>query len=163
MLGQFMSSTQFYLYGRNNFTRTGHEKSKKSYEKPDLLEDPNLDLSGKVYIVTGANTGVGREIATFLAIKRATVYMVCRNPERANTAKEEIVKLSDNKNVFVVIGDCSLESDIRRIWNEFSSHQASLTVSKSLPSSASSSSSEECKPPSLSGLICNAGALLNTR
>ena len=44
----------------------------------------------EVYIVTGANAGVGREVARFLAKQLATVYMLCRNKGRAEAAKEEI-------------------------------------------------------------------------
>jgi NAD(P)-dependent dehydrogenase (short-subunit alcohol dehydrogenase family) len=44
------------------------------------------DLSGKVYLVTGGNAGIGYETVRFLAIKNATVYMGCRSPAKGNTA-----------------------------------------------------------------------------
>ncbi len=45
--------------------------------------------------------------------------MVCRNQERANKARDEIVAETGNDQVKVLICDCSLESEIRRMWEEF--------------------------------------------
>jgi len=44
------------------------------------------DLKGKVFIVTGANSGTGYQCALALAEKGATVVMACRNPKRAQDA-----------------------------------------------------------------------------
>ena len=35
---------------------------------------------------TGANSGLGKEVAQYLASKHATVYMVCRSAERGQKA-----------------------------------------------------------------------------
>lgn len=43
-------------------------------------------LEGKVFIVTGANAGLGFETTRALADRNATVIMACRNVERANKA-----------------------------------------------------------------------------
>jgi len=106
MIGQFISSTQFYLYGKSNFTKTGYDKARKLYEQPDILsEGSDLKISEYVYMITGANTGVGREIATFLAKRGAgAVYLVCRNAERAEVARSAIVDQTGNSNVFVLQG-----------------------------------------------------------
>lgn len=47
-------------------------------------------LEGKVFIVTGANTGLGFETTKALAARDATVIMACRNLERANKAVVKI-------------------------------------------------------------------------
>ena len=39
---------------------------------------PGGDLTGKVAVVTGSNTGIGRETAKGLADRGATVIMACR-------------------------------------------------------------------------------------
>lgn len=48
------------------------------------------DQTGRVAIVTGANSGIGFETARVLASKGATVIMACRNLEKANPKAEEI-------------------------------------------------------------------------
>lgn len=49
-----------------------------------------LNLSGKCAIVTGANCGIGFEIAKAFASRGAHVILVCRNNERANQAIQDI-------------------------------------------------------------------------
>lgn len=58
--------------------------------KPDYTEEHVPDLSGKVYIVTGANTGVGKELATILFSKHARVYVAARSEAKAQAAIESI-------------------------------------------------------------------------
>lgn len=48
------------------------------------------DQSGKVAIVTGANSGLGLETAKMLASKGATVVMACRSMDKAEKAANEI-------------------------------------------------------------------------
>ncbi len=48
------------------------------------------DLSGKVMIVTGANSGLGFETTKELSRKGAKVVMACRNPQRAEAAMQKI-------------------------------------------------------------------------
>lgn len=57
----------------------------------DPTEIP-ADLSDRVYVVTGANAGIGRAITTALAERGATVVMACRSRERAESARAEIVR-----------------------------------------------------------------------
>ncbi|XP_039444569.1 retinol dehydrogenase 13 isoform X1 [Culex pipiens pallens] len=47
-------------------------------------------LQGKMYIITGANTGLGFETAAALAARQATVVLACRNMEKATAAIDEI-------------------------------------------------------------------------
>lgn len=153
--GQFAASTQFYLFGRSHCTRTGWEKAVMKYQKPDIVEDSLRSLAGHVYLVTGANTGIGKEITTHLAKKGATVYMVCRNFEKAQKARDEIVLLSKSPSVHVLQCDCSLESDVRKLWKDFESSQSKVddgVLSKN-----------DSKKVRLDGIVCNAGALLNEK
>ncbi len=46
--------------------------------------------SGRVALVTGANTGLGFQTARALALKEATVVMACRNREKGELAIERI-------------------------------------------------------------------------
>jgi NAD(P)-dependent dehydrogenase (short-subunit alcohol dehydrogenase family) len=49
------------------------------------------DQTGRTVIVTGANTGIGRETARMLALKGAHVVLACRNPEKGRAALTQIL------------------------------------------------------------------------
>jgi protochlorophyllide reductase len=49
------------------------------------------DLTGKVVIITGANSGLGLESTRALAAKGATVVMACRNLDKAQEAKAQVL------------------------------------------------------------------------
>lgn len=49
-------------------------------------------MSGKVVVVTGANTGLGFESAAMMARAGARVVMACRSMERCERAKTEIIE-----------------------------------------------------------------------
>lgn len=48
------------------------------------------DLHGKVYLVTGANTGMGKDLARLLYARRAKVYAASRSEERGRQAIADI-------------------------------------------------------------------------
>jgi hypothetical protein len=94
------------------FSRTGYLKHVAKYTSPvqkgaaiRVGEEgaDNVNLEGKVIIVTGANSGIGKEIATYAAAKGAKLYMLCRSKERAEKARDEIMKLTSNKDIKVVL------------------------------------------------------------
>jgi retinol dehydrogenase-12 len=51
------------------------------------------DLAGRTFIVTGANTGIGRPTALELAKRGATVTLACRSEERTRPVLDEIAAL----------------------------------------------------------------------
>eukprot|EP00667_Euglena_gracilis_P009718 EG_transcript_9879 len=55
-------------------------------------EPVRQDLRGKVYVVTGANSGIGKETARLLVLWGGTVVMACRNLERGEDARQDILK-----------------------------------------------------------------------
>ncbi|KAK4242836.1 NAD(P)-binding protein [Achaetomium macrosporum] len=58
--------------------------------KPTFTERDVPDLSGKVYIVTGSNTGIGYGLAGLLYARNASVYIAARSQEKANAAIEKL-------------------------------------------------------------------------
>ena len=56
-----------------------------------------VDLTGKVAIVTGANSGIGGETARVLALRGAHVIMACRDLARADTARQKLLTQSKGR------------------------------------------------------------------
>jgi len=77
-----------------------------------------MDLAGKTFLVTGANTGIGFGTALGLAELGATVIMVCRNPERGKSARAEIAHQTGNDALYLQIADLASQSDIRKLAQE---------------------------------------------
>jgi NAD(P)-dependent dehydrogenase (short-subunit alcohol dehydrogenase family) len=59
-------------------------------------QDDIPDLSGKVIVVTGANSGLGFECSKTLAAKGATLVMTARNLQKGETACQEILQEQPN-------------------------------------------------------------------
>src|SRR3546814_20550021 len=61
--------------------------------------------SGKCLIVTGANSGVGFEVASALAARRARVLLACRDESKARAAMDKIRQRSSGADLaFLQIG-----------------------------------------------------------
>ncbi len=52
------------------------------------------DMAGKVALITGANTGIGRVTATALALRGAHVFLACRSREKTQLVLEDIARRS---------------------------------------------------------------------
>lgn len=65
------------------------------------------DLKGKVMIVTGGNTGLGYEAAKVFASKNANVILACRSTEKAEKAKNEILKEHPKAHIDIIPLDLS--------------------------------------------------------
>mmetsp|Transcript_6489 Transcript_6489/g.16104 ORF Transcript_6489/g.16104 Transcript_6489/m.16104 type:complete len:304 (-) Transcript_6489:3933-4844(-) len=67
-----------------------------------------IDMTGKTVLVTGSNTGIGKETARVLAMRGATVIMACRSSERGEAAVKSI--LEGNSSAKVEFMQCDLGS-----------------------------------------------------
>ncbi len=85
-------------------------------------------MDGKICMITGANSGIGKATAIGLAELNATVIMVCRDKERGEIAREEIIKKTGNNNIDLLICDLSSQEQIKRLVNEFNQKYQSLHV-----------------------------------
>jgi NAD(P)-dependent dehydrogenase (short-subunit alcohol dehydrogenase family) len=78
----------------------------------------NGNMNEKICLVTGANSGIGKVTAKALAASGATVIMVCRNRDKGEAARDEIVRETRNENVDLMFADFSDMSQIRRLAAE---------------------------------------------
>ncbi len=78
----------------------------------------DVRADGKVVIITGCNTGIGKETALELARRGARVYMACRSFERCENARKEIIALTGNTNVFNLTLDLTSMESVRNFVKE---------------------------------------------
>lgn len=98
--------------------------------KPSLTEANLPDQAGKVYIVTGANTGLGKDLASILYGKNATVYAAGRNVEKCEAAVSDIKKAHSNSSgkIDVLKLDLADLPSIKASADEFLSREKQLHV-----------------------------------
>lgn len=64
-------------------------------------------------IITGCNTGIGKETALDLASRGARVYMACRSDTKGQTAQQEIIQLTKNHCVYYLNIDLASLQSVR--------------------------------------------------
>ena len=74
-------------------------------------------LDGKVAIVTGSTSGMGRSTAKLFAEEGAKVVVTGRNEERANAVVDDIKAAGGE--AFAVIADMADVDDIKKIFDVF--------------------------------------------
>lgn len=85
-------------------------------------------LAGKVCMVTGANSGIGRETALSLARMGGTVVMVCRDRGRSEPVLAELRAAASNGAVELMIADLSSQRSIRELAAAFKQKYDRLDV-----------------------------------
>lgn len=94
-------------------------------------------MEEKTVIVTGGNSGLGYQCSKNIASKNENYHIViaCRNPKKAEIAKEKLKQESGNQNIYSITLDLSSLESIRKSYDEF----VNLNI------------------PKLYGIVCNAG------
>jgi NAD(P)-dependent dehydrogenase (short-subunit alcohol dehydrogenase family) len=85
-------------------------------------------MSQPICLVTGANSGLGKEIALALAKAGAHVIMVCRNAIKGELAFSEIKQKSGSTSVDLLIADLSSQNDIRALADTIHKRYTKLTI-----------------------------------
>ena len=85
-------------------------------------------MSGKICIVTGANSGIGKETALGLAQMGARAIMVSRNAEKGKAALEEIRREAGSSQVDLLIADMSSQASVRALAEQIQREYPRLDV-----------------------------------
>lgn len=84
-------------------------------------------MQGKVCLVTGATSGIGREAATELARRGAAVVGVGRNPEKCAATAARIETATGNRPEFL-LADLSSQAGVGRLAEAFKEQHGRLDV-----------------------------------
>ena len=118
------------------YTNSGFVAASKNFTESDL----DVECNGRSYMITGSNSGIGKQTALEIVKRGGTVHMVCRNPNTGEEAKQEMVETSGNNNIHLHILDLSKPTDVLKFAEKFSEENSKLDV-----------------------LVNNAGCMVNTR
>lgn len=88
----------------------------------------NTHMQGKICIVTGANSGIGKVTALELAKMGATVVLVSRDRTRGEAAQNEIRAQSGNDAIDLLLADLSSQQSIRQLAEDFKQRYTQLHV-----------------------------------
>ncbi|XP_075884937.1 retinol dehydrogenase 12 [Nelusetta ayraudi] len=88
----------------------------------------SLRLDGKTVLITGANTGIGKETSRDLAARGARVVMACRDLTRAEQAAQEVRLSTGNGNVVVRHLDLASVYSVRQFAKDFLDTEDRLDV-----------------------------------
>lgn len=102
------------------------EQSKLNNKKWSVSNIPGV--SGKIAIVTGANSGTGYEVSKILASKGVQVILACRSIEKAESAAVKIREEYADALLKVMQLDLSDLSSIRAFSKEFLKDYTSLDI-----------------------------------
>ncbi|XP_064159419.1 DHRS-12_like_SDR_c-like domain-containing protein [Anguilla rostrata] len=126
----------WFLKGIHEYTRKGFESAAKRFVEKDL----DVSVAGRSFMITGASSGIGKAAAIAIAKRGGVIHMVCRNKDKAEEARGDIIRETANKEIHVHILDLS---EPRKVW-EFAE-------------------AFKKKYKSLNVLINNAGSMMNER
>src|SRR5579872_5496057 len=87
-----------------------------------------MDMQGKLCLVTGACSGIGRHTAIGLARLGARVILLCRDPIRAQDALEEVRIEGESPDAELALVDLASQRSIRHYADGFASRHGKLDV-----------------------------------
>ncbi len=83
-------------------------------------------IDGKVCLVTGGNSGIGKFTALGLARLGGNVVIACRNEIEGNRALSEIKSRTGNQNADLILADLSSMKSVRQFAKEFKQRYSGL-------------------------------------
>ncbi len=93
-----------------SYDRTGFARHARRFAPPD-----ELDLGGRLCLVTGANSGIGFATARGLLARGARVDLLCRSPERGGAALDRLRRDFPDRELRLRLVDMSSLASVRRV------------------------------------------------
>ena len=107
-----------------SFNRMGFALNRRGFVPGDLP----LDAAGRIALVTGANSGIGRATSLELARRGFDVWMLCRDAARGAEARDAIARECGEARVHLAIVDMSSLRSIRRFAKDFPMNRVDVLV-----------------------------------
>jgi NAD(P)-dependent dehydrogenase (short-subunit alcohol dehydrogenase family) len=93
-----------------------------------MIHPVEANLAGKTALVTGASSGIGKEIARDLARLNARVVLACRSEERGRAALEEIVADTGNHKTELRLVDVASRASVLAFTAELRAREPALHI-----------------------------------
>ncbi|KAG1457017.1 hypothetical protein G6F46_007152 [Rhizopus delemar] len=97
--------------------------SKRNYSFEDIP-----DLTGKIAIITGSNSGIGKVCALEMARKGCSVILACRDDKKAKVVVEEIKAETKNEKIDSIKLDLMSLASVKSFAEEFKSRYQELHI-----------------------------------
>jgi retinol dehydrogenase-12 len=85
-------------------------------------------MEGKVALITGGTSGIGKAASTALGYRGAEVVVAGRNKERAEAAVGEIQRGSGSQRVSLMLADLAVQAEVRGLAQAFKERHDRLDV-----------------------------------
>ncbi|MCZ6648026.1 MAG: SDR family oxidoreductase [Thaumarchaeota archaeon] len=86
------------------------------------------EMSGRVCMITGTTSGIGKATALGLAKMDATIVMVSRNEAGLRAAADDVKKMTTNESIDFIVADLSSQESIRKLSEDFKAKYQNLHV-----------------------------------
>jgi NAD(P)-dependent dehydrogenase (short-subunit alcohol dehydrogenase family) len=93
-----------------------------------MEEEAERPMVGKIVLITGANSGIGKATSMGLAQLGATVIMVSRDKAKGEEARNEVMEKNGNKRVDLIVADLASLDVVKRLAKEFKRRYERLHV-----------------------------------
>ncbi|XP_072929644.1 retinol dehydrogenase 13-like [Epargyreus clarus] len=90
--------------------------------------DRNVKAEGKTVIITGASSGIGQQTAWEFANRGAKVFMACRDMEKCEAVRRDIVLETNNKYVYCRPCDLASVASIREFVARYKTEEPHVHV-----------------------------------